>query len=215
MEIRECSCHWCWEICWKYAVCSVHRARPWACPRDLALVITRMSPLTRISSSLSPGAFQLGSASTALVSISLPSLQPTCIPISRVPWDHPSWEHSGSAGRKNPSSSARLSTRAEKKGAGKISGNLRLYSPSPGHHLHYNLENLPCFRTLTQVLLGKGRPFSSVNFSCYLSLLSGGSCECHMSAIHKSILWVQGGEMEVQLTGKCVLKKNKWVHNSK
>lgn len=194
----------------------VHRARPWACPHDLALVITRMSPLTRISSSLSPGSFQLGSASTALVSISLPSLQPTCIPLSKVPWDHPSWEHSGSAGRKNPSSGARLSTRAEKeKGAGKISGNFRLCSPSSGHHLHYSLENLPCFRTPTQVLLGKERPFSSVNFSCYLSLLSGGSCEGHMSAIHKSILWVQGEEMEVQLTGKCVLKKNKWEHNSK
>lgn len=131
--------------------------------------------------------------------------------MSRVPWDHPSCEHSGSAQRKNPSSSARLSPRAEKeKGAGKSSGNLRLFSPSPGHHLHYSLENLPCFRTQTQVLLGKGRPFSSVNFSCYLSQLSGGSCEGQISAIPKTIPWAEGGEMEVQLTGKCVLKKNKW-----
>lgn len=85
MEIKECSCHCCWEICWKYAVCSVHRARPWACPHDLALVITRMSPLTEISSSLSPGAFQLDSASTALVSISLPSLS---LPVSPYPGSH-------------------------------------------------------------------------------------------------------------------------------
>lgn len=37
VEIRECSCHWCWDTCWKYALCSVHRARPWASPHDVAL----------------------------------------------------------------------------------------------------------------------------------------------------------------------------------
>lgn len=40
-EIREWSCCWCWDISWKYAVCPVHRARPWP---DSAITRTPPSP---------------------------------------------------------------------------------------------------------------------------------------------------------------------------
>lgn len=166
VEIRKCSCHWCWYICWKYTLCSVHRARPWASPHDVALGSSPSLNIPPHQDLITPESWCL----LARLCVYCPcqhflafSVAHLCPHIQSPMGSSFLWIFRLCKQKKKANSSARLSTTAEK-GAGKTSGNLRLFSPSPEHHLHYSLENLPCFRTQSQVLLGKERLFSSVNF---------------------------------------------------
>lgn len=72
---------------------------PW--PGSGTFSIARTSPLTGLSSSLSPGAYRHSSSSAVPASISRSSPQPTCVPISRVLQGHPPSERPGSAGSEN------------------------------------------------------------------------------------------------------------------